>query len=344
MKKNNAVIVRFLLIAIFLIILPVIVKQQYIIHMIIAASIMAILTVSWNLLSGYMGVFSFGHPAFYGIGAYTSALLSIHAGLSPWITMFVGAVVASLFSVIVAFPTLRLRGAYVAVVTLAFMSILDKVCYNWTSLTNGPMGLFGIPPLTNFEIFGLSIRFDGISRVPHYYVIMTMLAITLFVTHRIVNSALGLHLMAIRESEEAASAMGVRIHRYKILMFMITSFFAGLAGAFYAHYILVLTPGIFAFFLMATILASTLIGGWGSFYGPVLGAYILGFLSDYLKEIGDLNHFVYGAFLIVVIIFMPKGLIKGLQKSFSIKKGAQNHEPSIYRKLHKTLFRINGTE
>ena len=295
-------------------ILPLVIQHQYIIHLIILSAVTAILAVSWNLLSGYLGVFSFGHPAFFGIGAYVSALLSMHVGISPWLTMGIGALGAAMFSIVVAFPVLRLQGAYVAVVTLAFMIILERICYNWTSLTNGPMGLFGIPPLTNFTVLGHTVDFEGINRVPYYYVIMGLLFITMVVVYRIVHSSLGLHLMAIRESEEAASAMGVKIYRNKIMVFAITSFFAGLAGAFYAHYILVISPGVFAFFLMATILSATLIGGWGTFYGPLVGAFILGFLADYLKDIGDIHHFFYGAFLIVMIIFLPKGLVESIKK------------------------------
>ena len=315
MKKNA---LYYLLVIVFLFLLPLFIKQQYIINIMVLASIMAILSVSWNLLSGYLGIFSFGHPAFYGFGAYTSALLSLHTAFSPWITMFIGGGFAAFFSFVVALPTLRLRGPYVAVVTLAFMLILGQVCHNWISLTQGPMGLLGIPTLTNFKLFGKLVNFAGISRVPYYYVIMIILIITMYVAHRIVNSRLGLHLMAIRESEEAAAATGVRITRNKIGVFMISSFFAGWVGAFYAHYILILTPDVFAFFVMASILASTLIGGWGTLFGPAIGAFILTFLIDYAKNLGDIHHFLYGSFLIIAILFMPKGVIVSLQKSFLI--------------------------
>lgn len=288
---------------------PLVIKQQYIIHVVILSSITAILAVSWNLLSGYLGVFSFGHPAFYGIGAYVSALCSIHFDISPWVTIFIGGISASLFSTIVVLPVLRLKGAYVAVVTLSFMIILDRICYNWESLTRGPMGLFGIPSLTSFEAFGIRLDFEGISRVPYYYVAIGMLIFTVLMCRWVVRSRMGLRLMAIRESEEAAAAMGVRIYRQKVFIFIFTSFFAGLGGALYAHYILLLTPAVFAFFVMAMILSATLIGGWGTLYGPILGAFLLGFLSDALKDVGDIHQFFYGAFLIVMIIFLPKGLI-----------------------------------
>ena len=301
-----------------MVLLPIVVEKQYIIHIIVMSSIMSVVAISWNLLSGYTGIFSFGHPAFFGLGAYTSALLSIHLGLSPWITIFAGAICAVLFSFVIALPALRLSGAYVAVVTLAFMLILGHVCYNWESLTNGPTGLTGIPTFTNFKLFGILVDFDGVSRVPFYYAILIILGATTYVTYRIVNSRFGLHIMAIRERSEAAAAMGVKIISNKIAVFTISSFFAGLAGAFYAHYILLLTPEVFGFPMMANILASTLIGGWGTLLGPALGAFILSFLTNYLKDLGDIHQFLYGAFLILSIFFMPKGLIESAHRLNSI--------------------------
>lgn len=297
-----------------LLVVPFITDQQYIINIMVMSSIMAILAVSWNLLSGYTGLFSFGHPAFFGIGAYTSALIALHAGWSPWWCMFIGGFFAAAFSLIVALPTLRLQGPYVAVVTLAFMMILGKICYNWTALTNGPMGLSGIPAFPAFNLFGYEVYFEGISRIPYYYVSIAILLITMGVTYLVIHSPLGLHLMAIRESEHAAAAMGVRVVLNKIIIFLISSFFAGVAGALYAHYILLLTPEVFAFILMASILASTLIGGWGTFYGPAVGAFILTFLTDVLKDLGDIHQLCYGAFLVLVIFIMPKGLIVEFQK------------------------------
>jgi branched-chain amino acid transport system permease protein len=242
----------------------------------------------------------------------------MNLGISPWISMFLAGGISAIFSLIVALPTLRLRGPYVAVVTLSFMLILEQVCYNWTSLTKGPMGLSGIPELTNFNIFGIDVIFDGISRVPYYYVIIIFLIITMGIMYYIVNSKLGLQLKAIRDSEEAAAATGVRITRAKILIFFITSFFAGWVGGFYAHYILLLTPGVFAFLMMASILTSTLIGGWGTLFGPLIGAFILTFLIDFLKNFGDIYHFFYGAFLILIIFFMPKGIIISFNKFMAI--------------------------
>jgi len=323
--KNKQILYYSILIFVLLL-APLFIRQQYIIHIMIMSIIVGVLSVSWNIVSGYLGVFTFGHPAFYGLGAYSSALLALHTGMSPWLTMLLAGLIAAVFSLLVALPTLRLRGPYVAVVSLSFMLILEQVCYNWTSLTKGPMGLAGIPELTNIRLPGFEIAFDGISRVPNYYVAVLILIVTMICMYAIVESRIGLQLEAIRDAEEAAAATGVKVTQTKIIIFFITSFFAGWIGGFYAHYIMLLTPGVFAFIIMASILTSTLIGGWGTLFGPLIGAFVLTILIDNLKNIGDIYHFFHGAFLIAMIFFMPKGIVISLRKALKLlSKVNQSH-------------------
>lgn len=251
---------------IFLFLLPHFIHSGYLLHVLILSCMFGVLSASWDLMIGYAGILSFGHPAFFGMSGYTSALLSINLGISPWLGMIVGGLTAAVLGFIIGFPTLKLRGVYVAIVTLSFDIILMNICTNWVSLTNGPMGLWDIPPFPGINIAGLlNVNFSGISRVNHYYLILIIMLVSLYIMHRISKSKMGLFLVAIREDEVAAEAMGVNTKKYKLIVFVITSFFAGIIGSFYAHYILVLTPGDFGFAPMITILAMTLLGGLGTY-------------------------------------------------------------------------------
>jgi branched-chain amino acid transport system permease protein len=306
------VIKRIVLLAVVicLFLLPCFVRSEYLLHILILSGIFAILSASWDVLSGYTGIFSFGHAAFFGMGGYTSALLSINFGLSPWLGLIAGGITAAGLGCIIGLPTLRLRGPYVAIVTLACAIILMNICTNWVNLTNGPTGLWGIPSFPDIKIADvLTIDFSGATRINHYYLILIIMLISLYILHRIVASKLGLFLLAIRENEMAIEAMGLNVTKYKILVFSITSFFAGVAGSFYAHYIMLLTPGEFGFAPMVNILAMTMLGGAGTLLGPVVGSFFLTFLGEFLREFGEYRLVLYGLIIILTVLFMPKGIL-----------------------------------
>ncbi len=285
-----------LLLAVF----PLVIQDSYLHHLVILSFIFAILGSSWNLLFGYMGVYSFGHQAFFGVGAYVSALLAVKAGLTPWIGLFLGGIGAALVSLVISWPTFRLKGPYIAIVTLAFAEVLRITCSNWVELTRGQLGLT-VPPL-----------FQGSSRVQYYYLILLMFAATMMVLIKMIRSSFGLVAISIRESQEAAESLGINLNRYKRFAFILTSFMAGATGAYYGHYMGILTPEVLGTHVIFSLLVMGLFGGIGTLSGPVLGAFILTFLAEYLRGLEDYRFLIYALVIIFTVLFLPRGLAGGL--------------------------------
>jgi branched-chain amino acid transport system permease protein len=290
--------------------IPLVVHGSYTLHILILALLYAVMALSWNLLVGYGGIFSFGHHAFFGIGAYVSALLSMRLAISPWLGLIIGGVVASIVGLIVSLPVLRLKAApYIAIVTLAFAEIIKLIVSNLTDLTRGEMGLNGIDSFTQIG----SISFNSAHRENSYYLILLILFITVFVIYKITNGPVGLALKSIKESQDAAESLGVNLTRYKLFAFVISSFIAGVAGSFYAHYVHTLTPGsVMSMDVMMQVLVITLIGGLGTVIGPVIGSLILVIGLEYLRFLGDYRMLLYGIFLVFIIMFMPEGIMRKL--------------------------------
>jgi len=224
--------------------LPLVIHNDYYLNILTLCLIYAALASTWNLMVGYAGILSFGHQAFYGLGAYFSAIITIHLGVSPWLGLPLGGLFAAFFSLAIGIPCLRLRIApYIAIATLAFSEILLVVCKNWVSLTRGEMGLSGIPPLTGFRLGEfLTVNFGGGSKVPNYYVMLSIYILAMLAMYRLMNSKVGLALKSLREDQDAAASLGVDVTRYKLIAFLVSSFFAGVTGAFYAHYLSILAP------------------------------------------------------------------------------------------------------
>jgi len=288
-------------------ILPLVYPDSYFIHVMILSMIMAALASSWNLMLGYAGIFSFGHQAFFGLGAYVSALLAMRAGLSPWLGMLVAGMVAAVVSLIIAVPCLRLRAApYIAIATLAFAEICRITAMNLVDITRGELGLWGIPEL-----------FAGGNRILSYYTMLVILTLIVWTMARIAESPLGLALRSVRESQDAAEALGVDVARTKVLAFVISSFMAGVVGAFYAHYLVILTPSsVLSVRPMVEIVTITLLGGLSTLVGPVLAAFGLTLGLEYMRFLGDYRLLLYGAGMVLLITFMPEGVVPRLQAWF----------------------------
>ncbi|HEY8368656.1 MAG TPA: branched-chain amino acid ABC transporter permease [Thermodesulfobacteriota bacterium] len=294
-----------------LIVLPAVLPNDYVVTVLILCMLHAVLASSWNLLMGFAGIFSFGHQAFYGLGAYVSALLAMRAGLDPWLGLVAGGLAAAALGAFIAVPTLRLRAApYIAIATLGFAEIARITASNLVGLTRGELGLAGIPPLTDLG----PLRFGaGGSRIGSYYAMLGILALTIVTLRALVRSRVGLALLAIRESQDAADSLGVAVTRYKVLAFAVSSFFAGAAGAFYAHTFLVLTPStVLSVAIMVELIAMTLVGGAGTLLGPVVGAFALTLSLEQLRVLGDWRLLIYGAALVALILFMPEGVMRRL--------------------------------
>lgn len=283
--------------------------MEYLLHILVITGIYIILTLSLNLVVGYTGLAALGHAAFACIGAYTSALLALHFGLSPWLGLLIGACVAAILGVVVGAPSLRLKGDYLALATFGLGVIVYSVAKNWVSLTRGPMGLPGIP---GFSVFGYQL-----SEIWAYLILVTLFVfLTYFVIRRIVNSPFGRILRGIREDETATLAMGKNVNRYKILVFVIGAFFAGIAGSLYAHYITFIDPSSFTVMESITILLMVVFGGMGSLAGSFIGASALVIFPELLRFLGmpssvaaPLRQMIYGLLLIILMLKRPQGIM-----------------------------------
>ena len=273
----------------------------YVLHLAILAGIYIILTLSLNLIIGYAGQVSLGHAAFYGIGAYASALVSLHWHFPFPAAALAALVVAGLCGLALGLPTLRLKEDYLAIVTLGFGVIVDLVFLN-LEITGGPDGLPGIP----------SPGFLGINfREPWHYLILVMVAIILVLgaTYRLVDSYHGRALRAIRDHEITAQVMGINTPAYKIVIFTLAAALAGLAGSLYAHYITFINPETFGLHTSILILAMVVLGGMGSIGGSVLGAVILTILPELLRQTHGYQDLIYGALLVGLLILRPEGIL-----------------------------------
>jgi len=309
----------------FILALPFIIQDRYFQHLLVLSGIFIILTSSWNLLAGYSGLLNLGHAAFYGIGGYSSALLALKLGLSPWIGLPLGGIISSIFGIFLGIPSFRLSGPYLAITTIGFSEILRLVSMNWVDLTRGSLGLYGIPPLTSLKLpKGILIKF--VSEQNFYYVVIIFASLTLFIIRRLVYSEFGISLRSMREDEMGSESIGIDTSRYKLTVFMISAFFAGFAGALYAHYVRLISPEMLSLSETFTVLTMVMVGGLGTLYGPVVGAVVLTFLSEglrFLEDIVKLNirFVIYGALLMTTILFMRNGIVGLFQKKTQGTKG-----------------------
>lgn len=299
--------------------LPLFQPGAYILHVLGAGFVWAILAMSWNLSAGYAGLKTFGHHAFLGIGAYGSAIVAMQFGISPWISIWVGALLASVFSLVVAIPVLRLRSIpQTAIMTLAFGEIVRLVLANSRGLTNGEMGLFGIPAFDALHLPGIGqVTFTPGDQLAVYYLCLAFLSVVFLCVWALVRSRFGLAVMAVRDGEVAAESLGVNLALFKVLVFAISSFLAGLGGAVYAHTTLLITPeSTVGFGVMILIMAMTLIGGLGTIVGPILGAILISLMGEMLRELGEWHLLIYGMLILVVVRLAPGGVVALLPGRF----------------------------
>lgn len=283
--------------------------MEYLLHILIIAGIYIILSLSLNLIVGYTGLPALGHAAFSCVGAYASSLLALNLGFSPWIGLLIGACAAVLLGILIGYPCIRLKGDYLALATFGFGVIVYSIAKNWVSLTRGPMGLPGIP---RFSIFGFTL-----DPLWSYLVLVVILVLmTIFVLRRVVDSPFGRVLRSIREDEIASEALGKDTARYKLIVFMIGAFFAGIAGSLYAHYITFIDPSSFTVMESITILLMVIFGGMGSIWGSVVGAIVLVVFPELLRFLGmpssieaPTRQMIYGLLLVGLMIKRPQGLL-----------------------------------
>lgn len=283
--------------------------MEYFFHILVVTNIYIILTLSLNLILGFTGLPSLGHAAFFCIGAYCSSLLALNFGFSPWSGLLIGGCVSAILGIVIGLPAIRLKEDYLALATFGLGVIVYSIVKNWTSVTRGPMGLPGIPI---FSIFGFKLLEIWI------YLIMVIffVLLTYFVIRRVVNSPFGRILRGIREDEIATLAMGKNVNKYKIIVFVIGAFFAGIAGSLYAHYITFIDPSSFTVMESIIILLMVVFGGMSSLLGSFIGASILVIFPEALRFIGmpssiaaPLRQMIYGFLLVFLMLKRPQGII-----------------------------------
>jgi branched-chain amino acid transport system permease protein len=246
---------------------------------------------------------SFSHAAFYGIGAYTSALLTLRVGMSFWLAFPISVVGVFIFSVIVGYPALKLRGHYFAVTTFFFGHFVYLVLLNSRGLTNGPLGLGGIKPPD--DVFGISFA----SMNANYYLIMFFSVIIVSFLLVLVKSGIGRYLIAIRENEDLAESIGINTTFYKVLAFGISGGLAGMAGSLFAHFFKLLHPSTFAWMTSEMVVIMALVGGSGTIIGPIIGAGVVTFILEFMRFAPEWRFIIWSVMLIVVLLIEPKGLM-----------------------------------
>ncbi|MGJ8454640.1 branched-chain amino acid ABC transporter permease [Pseudothermotoga sp. U03pept] len=290
-------------------------------HVLIMFLIFAGLGESWNIITGFAGQTSFGHAAFFGIGAYTSTVFFYKFSVSPWLGMILGAIFAAVVAAVVSYPCFRLKGHYFAIATLAVAEIIKQLFVSWDYVE----GATGISIPVKPDSFWL-MQFHK-SKIPYFLIAYILFVIALTVAVLIERNKMGYYLKAIRESHEAAEALGINTTRYKLYAMMISSAITALFGSLYAQYILYIDPFmVFGLDISMKIVLLTVLGGIGNVYGPVVGAGILIPLSEYTRAFlggtgKGIDLMIYGALIVVVACFEPRGIL-GLFKR-SKKRGAQ---------------------
>ncbi len=285
--------------------------SPYVVHILVLIVFFAFLGAAWNVLGGYAGQFSFGHAAFFGLGAYASTLLLVKGGVSPWVGLPAGGLLAAAFGCFAGYLAFRygLRGPYFALVTLAFAEMLRLVALNWRDV-GGPMGI--LIPLPKGGDSLARLQFG--EKLPYYYVILGLLGLALWLTHWLERSRLGYTLVAIRENEDAAEASGVNTLAAKLWAMGISSFLTALGGTFYAQYFSFIDPTLtFGVSVSVEILLRPIVGGPGTLVGPLLGSLVLTPLSELTRWLirgrPGVDVMVYGAILVLVVTFLPRGLV-----------------------------------
>ncbi|MEG6501984.1 MULTISPECIES: ABC transporter permease subunit [unclassified Desulfovibrio] len=283
-------------------------------NIMISALLYIMLALGLNIVVGLAGQLVLGYVAFYAVGAYAYGLLHQFLGWGFWVCLPVGGFVAVIFGLALGFPVLRLRGDYLAIVTLGFGEIVRLALQNWTSLTGGPRGVGDIP---RPGFFGMEMDISA-STTYIYYLVLAAVVITIIVISRLKNSRVGLALQALREDEIACEAMGIDITRVKLSAFALGSCWAGFAGVIFAAKTTYINPSSFTFMESAMILSMVVLGGMGSITGVVIAALILILAPEYLRAFSEYRMLIFGAIMVIMMIFRPQGLISGERRRYRI--------------------------
>ncbi len=289
---SRIVVLLFFLVLLFL---PVVTQDPYLLRILVLTSIFAILAASWDLLSGFTGQMNFGHALFFGVGAYSAALLNLHAHIPPWGSIPLGALAAVLAGLIIGIPCLRLKGTYLALTTLAFPIILLGIVFAIPEITGGELGVSGLERLTG-------------SRLGDYYLTTVLMIVLCTIMWKITDSNTGIIFHAIREDEVAVRASGINTTRYKLLAFSLSGFFAGISGGLYAHFMRIAGPANLEVSMSFTVVIWAIFGGIVTIYGPVGAVFILFPLLEFMRFWPEYRMLMFAVIILLILLYMPEGL------------------------------------
>lgn len=289
------------------------VSEMYQVTIWVFALIYVVLGLGLNITVGLAGLLDLGYVAFFGVGAYTYAILNTHFGFNFWICLPIGGLTGALVGVVLGFPILRLRGDYLAIVTLGFGSIAKIVYENWEGVFNGAKG---IDKIARPGFFGMEMDISAATTFT-YYLMLAMVVFTIFVTNRLKDSRIGRAWMALREDEIACVAMGVDMAKTKLSAYALGAFWAGLVGVIFASQTTYINPASFDFMLSAIVLSMVVLGGMGSIVGVVIAALVLNLLPEYLRAFEDYRMLVFGAVMVLMMLFRPQGLVANVRKTYT---------------------------
>ncbi len=303
-------------------VLPLAWPDPYVLSVIGSAGIFIIAAISLNLLLGYTGQLSLGHVAFFGIGAYTTALLSLGFDVSlpglqeplvvapqpVWASFAAGIVVAGLFGWLVGKLAFRVRGAYFVIVTISFAQVMRMVATNWVDLTEGPMALSSIPPLTLWTPGG---GIELVTKLHTYWLVLAVATLAYALVAALVHSRVGRAMIALRENETLARSIGIPVTHYLGIAAIGAAAIAGAAGGLYAHTVRIIDPDVFMFMFTITMVIMVIVGGKGTLAGPVVGGLIFGLVPELLRGslAPELQWILYGVLMIAILVFMPRGIV-----------------------------------
>ena len=287
--------------------------STYQIDIMVLALIYVVLGLGLNITVGLAGLLDLGYVAFFAVGAYTFGLLNHFFGLGFWTCLPIGGLVGMIFGILLGFPILRLRGDYLAIVTLGFGSITQIVIMNWEDLTNGAKG---IPKIPHPGFFGMHMDLEAATTYT-YYLMIALVLLTIFVTNRLKDSRIGRAWMALREDEIACVAMGIDMARTKLSAYALGAFWAGLVGVIFAARNTYINPASFDFMTSAIVLSMVVLGGMGSILGVIIAALVLMLAPEYLRAFSDYRMLVFGAALVLMMIFRPEGLIANRRREYT---------------------------
>ncbi len=302
----------------FLFLIPVLIRDPYIWGILVIANIYAALGASFDLLMGYTGLGVIGYGLFVGVGGYTAASLSLAFGMSPLLTMPLGGLIGAFFGLLLGISCLRLRGLYLAFASFASAAICEKVILVFHDITNGFEGLSGVVPFS-------------LSRIVNYYASLIMMVATAAFLFVLVKSKIGLIIQSIRNDQEAAEAVGINTTRYKLTVFLVSSFLGGFWGAFMTHYMTQVGPEVFGIRVGILIIMITIVGGIRTIIGSIGGAYLLIIMNELLREIGEFRLLIYSLITIIIFLVMPEGIVPGVTKFISTILKKRNPLPQATR-------------